>query len=74
MDLSGCDVRIKPPCGVPSSTVVFTTAVHCTAGDVCLNDAKVEPVEMSCRAIAPAPDVEVEGAAEHKTTSWSRIF
>lgn len=74
MDLSGCDVNIRPPCGVPSVTVVLRTAVQCTEGDVCLKDARAEPVEMSCRAIAPAPDVELEGAVEHRTTSCSRIL
>lgn len=65
---------MMPPCELPSITVVLTTAVQCTEGDVCLKDTKVEPVDMSCRAIAPAPEVEVEDAVEQSTTSCSRIF
>ena len=70
MDLSGCAASMKPPC--PS--LELTTAVECSPAEVCLKEARVEPVCMSWRAIVPGPVAVVVGCVEHNIISCSCMF
>ena len=53
----------------PSPFAVCETAVQFRPAEVCLNDARVVPVCISCTDIVPGPVIEDDDAVEHSMIS-----
>ena len=70
IDFSGCAQSMNPPWAF----CVGIAAVELIRAEVCLNEAKEDPVWMSWSVMDPGPEEGVLGEVEQRMISWKYIF